>query len=242
MTITRIWALVALTAAAMTLVGAAPAAAEFQLDVYGGGALTQNVDFSLSGLGGSNSTGGMSVNHTFAFGGRIGYWFGALPWLGLAVDGFQFGPEIPSQQISGSFGNTGAPPGSGAQKLNLTIQAVSFEIKARAPLMKSGAFPDGRLQPYILAGPAIFFAELDDSNNFIPNNQSNSDTEVGVKAGAGIAFQIIPQIAVFTEYRYTHFSPSWTFTNSAGSPSSSFGISTTINSHQIVGGLSFRFP
>ena len=80
MTITRIWTVVTLAAAAAVLTCAAPAAAEFQLDVYGGGALTQDVDFSLSGLGGSNSTGGMSVSHTFAFGGRIGYWFGALPW------------------------------------------------------------------------------------------------------------------------------------------------------------------
>jgi hypothetical protein len=57
-----------------------------------------------------------------------------------------------------------------AQSLNLTIQAVSFELKARLPLLKGGAYPQGRLQPYVLAGPAIFFAELADSSNFVVNN------------------------------------------------------------------------
>jgi opacity protein-like surface antigen len=130
-----------------------------------------------------------------------------------------------------------------AQKLDPVIQAVSFELKARLPLLKDAAYPQGRLQPYLLAGPAIFFAELTDSSNFAVSNQSNSDTEVGVKAGAGVAFQIIPQIAVFGEYRFTHFSPTWNFTNNSSvSPSASFSLSTSIDTQQFVVGLSFRFP
>lgn len=241
MRVIRIWGVLALAAGAVLLTGPAPASAEFQLDVYAGGALTQNVDLSFTGLGGNGSTGGMNVGNTFAFGGRVGYWFDSLPWLGFAVDAFQFSPTIPSQSVLGSFAGLGGVSGQ-AQSLNLTIQAVSFELKARLPLLKGGAYPQGRLQPYVLAGPAIFFAELADTSNFVVNNQSNSDTEVGVKAGAGVAFQIIPQIAVFGEYRFTHFSPSWNFTNSLTNPSSSFGVSTTINTSQFVIGLSFRFP
>lgn len=237
----RIWGVLALVAGAVLFARPAPASAEFQLDVYAGGALTQNVDLSFSGLGGDGSTGGMNVKNTFAFGGRVGYWFDSLPWLGFAVDAFQFSPTIPSQSVSGSFAGLGGVSGQ-AQSLSLIIQAVSFELKARLPLMKDGAYPRGRLQPYVLAGPAIFFAELNDTNNFVVNNQSNSDTEVGFKAGAGVSFQIIPQIAAFTEYRYTHFSPSWNFTNSLTNPSSSFGVSTTLDTHQFVIGLSFTFP
>jgi opacity protein-like surface antigen len=241
MRLIRIAGALALAVGAVLLTGAAPASAEFQLDVYGGGALTQDVDFSFSGSGGSGSTRGMTVNNTFAFGGRIGYWFGSLPWLGLAVDAFKFSPEIPKQTVHGSLAGAGAVSGQ-AQKLNLSVEAVSFELKARIPLLKGGAYPGGRLQPYVLAGPAIFFAKLTDTNNFGVTDQSNSDTEVGVKAGAGVAYQIIPQIAVFSEYRFTHFSPTWSFTNASTSPSTSFNLSTTLNTHQIVVGLSFRFP
>jgi hypothetical protein len=90
---------------AALLTGPATASAEIQLDVYAGGALTDNADFSFSGMGGS--TQGLSVNNTFVFGGRIGYWFDSLPWRGLAVDAFQFSPTIPSQTVNGSFAGVG---------------------------------------------------------------------------------------------------------------------------------------
>jgi opacity protein-like surface antigen len=237
----RLWGVVTLAVGAVLLTGPAPASAEFQLDLYVGGALTNNVDFSFSGMGGSGSTQGMDVSNALVFGGRIGYWFDALPWFGVAVDGFKFTPDIPSQTVNGSFAGAGAVSGQ-AQKLNLTIQAVSFELKARLPLLKDATYPQGRLQPYVLAGPAVFFADLSDTGNFVPSGQSNSDTEVGVKAGAGVAFQIIPQIAVFGEYRFTHFNPSWSFTDSSVTPRASFNLSTNINTNQFVVGLSFRFP
>ena len=222
------------------LTGAAPASAEFQLDLYVGGTMTNNVDFSFSGGGSSGSTNGMDVDGAIVFGGRMGYWFDALPWFGVAVDAFKFTPDIPSQSVSGSIAGFGAVSGQ-AQKLHLNIQSVSFELKARLPLLKDATYPHGRLQPYVLAGPAIFFAELTDTSNFVPGSQSNWDTEVGVKAGVGVAFQIIPNIAIFAEYRFTHFSPTWRFNDSSGAPTS-FNLSTNVNTSHFVGGLSFRFP
>jgi hypothetical protein len=53
----RIWGVLALAVGAVLLTGPAPASAEFQLDVYAGGALTNNVDLSFTGIGGNGSTG-----------------------------------------------------------------------------------------------------------------------------------------------------------------------------------------
>ena len=50
---------------------------------------TIRTDLSFTGLGGNGGTGGMNVNNMVAFGGRIGYWFDSLPWLGFAVDALE---------------------------------------------------------------------------------------------------------------------------------------------------------
>src|SRR2546430_2544285 len=88
--------------------------------------------------------------------------------------------------------------------LDLSVWTIGFDAMLRLPLLKSPRFPKGQLQPYITVGPAIFVAHAEDSRNFEPSNQDDTDASVGVKVGAGVAWQFTKNIAMFGEYRYTH--------------------------------------
>jgi opacity protein-like surface antigen len=57
---------------------------------------------------------------------------------------------------------------------------------------------------------------------------------VGVKAGAGMSYQVTQLIGLFGEYRFTHFEAQHEF---AGP----IQLSETFNTHHVIGGLSFRF-
>ena len=108
----------------------------------------------------------------------------------------------------------------------------------RFPLLKSPQFPNGQLQPYITVGPAIFVAHAEDSRNFEPSNQDDTDASVGVKVGAGVAWLFTKNIAVFGEYRYTHFSPEFTFRDDVLGNAK---LSADVNTHYVLVGASFRF-
>ncbi len=54
-----------------------------------------------------------------------------------------------------------------------------------------------------------------------------------MKVGAGVAWHFTPVIAMFGEYRFTHFSPEVTFGGT--------DVSTDLNTHWVLVGVSFRF-
>jgi len=59
-----------------------------------------------------------------------------------------------------------------------------------------------------------------------------------VKVGVGAAWQFTKLIAAFAEYRFTHFSPEFTFRVTAlGSAT----LSTERNTHYLLMGVSLRF-
>ena len=75
------------TALALILAGPArPAAAEWFLDLYGGGSFTQDVDVTIRN--GTTLDDRIEFDTALVGGGRFGYWLTGLgiPWLGAAVD------------------------------------------------------------------------------------------------------------------------------------------------------------
>lgn len=92
--------------------------------------------------------------------------------------------------------------------IDFSITAIAFDIvRLRWPLLTSAEFPKGQLQPHFTVGPALFLTQTKDTSNFTPGNQSVTDTTVGVKVGAGVAWELLQHLALFGEYRFTHFSP-----------------------------------
>ena len=178
-------------------------------------------------------------------GGSLGYWFEALPWLGLGIDVAYFAPSVSSQNVETTVKLAGVSANVGSlafDKMKLDVTDVSFDLLLRWPgLVASSQFPKGRLQPYLTVGPAVFLATAKDSTNFgPPNNQSSHDTSVGVKAGAGTTWMLTPNIGIFGEYRFTHFSPKFDFDTEVPGFSRT-QVETDVNTHHVLVGVTFRF-
>ena len=220
------------------LAAAAPASAEVFLDPYLGGAFTEKNDVDISPpLGSQVTVRDVTFDASFTTGVRVGYW---LPFelgplnFGFGLDVSYFSPDISAQSrdfctnfcVSGNFAD-----------LDLFVWTIGFDAMLRYPLMKSADFPKGRLQPYFTVGPAIFVVHAEDTGNFVPPSQSETDASVGVKLGVGVAWLFTRTIGIFGEYRYTHFSPEFTFS----APGGNSKLSTDINTHYLIVGASFRF-
>jgi len=230
----RVFAIAMLLAPSLTLT-AASADAEWFVDLYAGGAFTQKDDVktvvTTEGFGsGTLNLKDIKFDNSYSVGGRAGYWFAALPYVGLGLDVSHFRPDIGAQKVDATiFGLPGTV--TLLDDMDVRVVAVSLDLMLRWPLMKTAEFPNGRLQPYVTAGPAIFFTEAEFAGD------SDSDRSLGFKAGAGVTFLITKILGVFGEYRFTRFSPEFKFTS--GGSSSKF--EPDINTHHLLVGASLRF-
>ena len=162
---------------------------------------------------------------------------GPLQFLGLGLDISHFAPNIGLQTRTFCLAGFGCGTGTfGAIDLSVTV--IGFDAMFRYPLMKTPQFPNGQLQPYFTLGPAVFIAHAEDTINFFPFNQSDTDTKLGLKLGLGATWLFTKNIGMFGEYRFTHFSPEFTFNDSFLGKST---LSTDVNTHHFLAGVSFRF-
>jgi opacity protein-like surface antigen len=220
-------------------VAAAPAHAEWAIDLYGGVSWTKSADVDVSG----RDSNGLSVNSTFSnvevdpgftAGARVGYWFEFAPFLGLGLDAFYFSLPVPAQTVAatGAFSGsllgkpiTFTPSGDvRIPEIDLPSAGFSPHIMLRWPLLTSENAPKGRLQPYIGAGPAWAFTVESDELALI----------LGGLVRAGVAVQVFSHLALFAEYRYSFF-PGFELQDRG------LTFKTDLNTHHVVGGLSFRF-
>ena len=223
---------------------AAPVAAEWFGDLYLGGAFTQGHDLTANltvfGTPVANTGQDVHFDTSVVGGGRFGYWFTVAPYgFGLEVSHFQ--PSISPQ--TNAFTSNGVSVGTiRTDTVKLSVTEISFDLMLRWPgLIASPLFPQGRLQPYVSLGPAVFIATANDSTNFgPPNDQSNTDTSVGLQVGIGATWFVTQNMGVFGEYRFTRFSPEFEFQNTLPGRSK-LKVNTDINTNHLLIGVSFRF-
>lgn len=241
------------------LIGSAQlTSAEWFVDLYGGGGFVQNNDVSIE----KDVTGqGLSVSFIqavlkdldideFATGGlRVGYWFNTGRAIGLDVglgfDAFVFQLDTSSQTVRSNANveiEMGVanerfviPAGNGQTTQLPSIKGdptavVSFEFMLRRPLLTSSQFPQGRLQPQLTVAPALLFTDTDFA------------ITLGVKVGAGLAWQFHPHIALFVEYRFTYFQLDVRDTALLveGVVIRNPDVEIDLFTHHVIAGLSFR--
>lgn len=186
---------------------AGPASAEWFADVYAGQSLTLNNDVTQHSPSGLSIYRDTEFDRSFIFGGRFGRYLDAVPFLGLGVDLSLFDPTIGPQQlhIDGCVpsGTCNGGPGGTTGRIDVEVIAVSLDMLLRLPLLKSEKAPWGALQPYITAGVPFYRVLVTPRTTAQFRNQdSDTDYTVGWKVGAGLAFQVAPNLMVFAEYRY----------------------------------------
>jgi opacity protein-like surface antigen len=222
-----------------------PASAEPFADIHFGAAITQGADVTASSLGVAETALDVDFDNSFSIGGRAGYWFEAPPLhgvplnFGLALDISHFSPDIGTQIVT--VVDPGGPDVGVVSAVDLSVTAISFDLMLRWPLMVSREFPKGQLQPYFSIGPAIFITSAEDTLIFDPPGQSETDASVGVKLGLGAAWLFLKNVAVFGEYRFTHFSPEFEFRDDVGGVPVPATLETDVNTHYFLVGASYRF-
>jgi len=222
--IITIWILILLSIFPM------PASAEWFADLYFGEASTQSADIdvevSSSGLGfvsTQSDTEKVNFDNSFMVGGRFGYYFESLPWLGFALDLSYF-------QADG-------------KNVDNDIVPISLLLMLRWPLFKSEKFPKGRLQPYAGIGPGFFLADSKvDFRPAVPERVSGSSTDVGIDIRLGLAWQFHKRMALFGEYRYTNFSIDMEQRDILyGFAGTKESMHTNLRTNHFLIGLSYRF-
>jgi len=206
-----------------------PAAAEVFLDLYAGASFFSDPDITVKQGNVSIEKERGKADPDVTVGGRLGYWFNlqGLPWLGLAADVSYFEPEF-------------TPKSGNPNLVKVKVRTVPMTplVMLRVPLAASLDHPNGVVQLYAAAGPGFFWTESTTRFlNGVTEKISADTVQVGVDARAGIAFELFPNVALFAEYRFTHFSVS---------PSGSLNgqrtkVDADLDANHILGGISFRF-
>jgi Outer membrane protein beta-barrel domain len=207
------------------------ARAEWFLDVYGGEASTQDARITaeitsygiLMATTTKSHTEKAGFDASLTMGGRLGYWFEKLPWLGFSLDLSYFKAE--------------------GEKAEFDVVPLSLLFMLRYPLFKSENFPKGKLQPYAGVGLAYFFT--DSRVNFRPALQdsvSGSSDEIGFDVRAGLSWQFHKHWAIFGEYRYTDVKLDFTQEDFlpifSGTDES---MKTRLKTNHFLMGISYRF-
>ena len=218
---------------------AAPAWSEWYADLYGGAVFDGRVELTqASSATAGETTSEVKLEPGFTAGVRGGYWLESLPF-GVGVDLFYLKADTSSQSVAGVRDGTPVTVNSAASQTTATAIALDL-LRVRFPFLHSQRFPHGRIQPFLTAGPTLFFTKFKDSGGAVfPANQSQSKTVWGVKIGAGVTVQMSRLVGLFAEYRFTHFQADVALRN-ATVPSTET-LERIIDAHHIVGGLSFAF-
>jgi opacity protein-like surface antigen len=233
---------------ACLLLAAAPASAEWFADVFAGKTFTDESDVTVhSGPGQSvfrDVEFEQSFERTWAYGGRFGRYFDAVPFLGLAVDVFNFSAPIGTQstRVDGCVPSGGCGGGQGNPKrIDIDSLALSLDLMLRLPLLKTKAAPYGALQPYIAAGAPFFITTVTPrSTAQFRNHEDDTDYSFGYKVAGGLAFHIARNLMLFGEYRLSHVEVSVDELRAAdGRHHARF--KTELDTHSALVGLSARW-
>jgi len=227
---------------ALLLAAATPVFAEGFADLYGGISHTPRSDLTFV-----IRPAGRSSDHTFrdvkwdpsvVFGARAGYWFETAPWYGVALDVFRFNANIPTQTESSTIVGASGPATLGA--IDITVIVVALDVaRLRYRLMADSAYPKGRLQPYLTAGPALFRIRATNKGNGELTTEPGTDSAIGYKLGAGLSWQLTKAAALFGEYRYTHVRAEPVLDSALSSLR--VPLQFDLNTHHFVAGASLRF-
>ncbi|MDF0652644.1 MAG: outer membrane beta-barrel protein [Nitrospira sp.] len=141
-----------------------------------------NVRWSAGGAGVTGND--LDLQTSVVYGGKVGYYFDSVKWLGIETEVFNATPHIEQQDWIIGGVNLGTQPG--IYNRTLTWAPVNLVVR-----YKAGAF-----EPYVGVGLGVFFSHLSASG------LSSSSTDVGLNTQVGLRYRITSAIAMFGEWKY----------------------------------------
>jgi opacity protein-like surface antigen len=191
-------------------------------EMYVAGMVGYTAPNDLTNVQGTGANSGISLSDlelksSVAYGGKIGYFFPGVNWLGIETELYNTTPHVKQQSVTASgFGVTvpiGTLPGFNLRVLNWGINAIV-------------RYPGKTFQPYAGVGLGVFFAEA----KF--QGQSDSDTAPGLNALAGIRLFATDHLALFAEYKYNRASFNLP---------TAIGFEADYSANIFMGGVSYHF-
>ena len=228
---------------ASSVLGDRPASAEWFADLYAGTSFTQKSDLKLNDQGiGPGTYEDVEFDRSLAWGGRAGRYFDSVPFLGVGLDFFRFYPYLGPQsvQLRGCFYPGGCGSGRGGTgSFDVETTALSVDLMLRLPLLKTADAPQGRVQPYLVAGPPVFMTTITPRHTrSFRNHDSDTDFSFGYKLAGGVAVQVYRNLALFGEYRFTHVSPEVELRDASNSRTT---LRADLDTHSALFGISARW-
>jgi opacity protein-like surface antigen len=181
---------------------------------YVAGQFGVNLADQLTAIRGTGVLSGLSapdfdLKNSYAYGGKFGYYPGH----------YIFGAELDVLYSNPHIKNLDDVPG-----VHLGVTNIGMHLLLR--------YPGLTFQPYVGLGPALIVSRLGSS----ATTQADTDVTVGLNLLTGIKAFVTPNMAVFTEYKYTM--ATLRFTEAFGDNS---GFHGDYRVHQLVIGLSYHF-
>jgi opacity protein-like surface antigen len=228
---------------ASSVLGDRPASAEWFADLYAGTSFTQKSDLKLNDQGiGPGTYEDVEFDRSLAWGGRAGRYFDSVPFLGVGIDFFRFYPYLGPQsvQLRGCFYPGGCGSGRGGTgSFDVETTALSVDLMLRLPLLKTADAPQGRVQPYLVAGPPVFMTTITPRHTrSFRNHDSDTDFSVGYKLAGGVAVQVYRNLALFGVYRFTHVSPEVELRDASNGRTT---LRADLDTHSALFGISARW-
>ncbi len=216
-------------AVAMGLLGlvlfSRPAQAEWYVAGQGG------ISFSNS-FNNAESTGAFAGIHLSdldlhrapVYGGKVGYYFNSLKWLGVEMEAFSSTPHLKQQNATLSFGGASA---------STILPGQDLRVTNWSPINVVVRYQMGPIEPYGGVGLGVFFARIHDGET---NTSATSNARPGLNTQAGIRWRITDHLSLFGEWKYNRA----TFHFQDPTPGT-VGLKGDYSAHIGVGGLAWHF-
>ena len=182
------WARAVFAAGTLSLtVLAGPSLAEMYVAGQVGVTLANDL-FNVKGTGPNQGTSfsDTTLQDSFLYGAKVGYYFESMKWLGVETEVFNANPNIKQQNITAS-----GPGGS----VSFTDPGSTLRVLNWSPVTVVLRYQAGRFEPYVGVGMGVYFSHLSSGG------QSTSDTNVGLNTQLGIRCKVTEQLSLFGEWK-----------------------------------------
>jgi len=199
----------------MLILSSGQAKAEWFFDGYLGGVYTDDIKVKQTSPDPETSM-KENVDEAVVFGFRLGHYFDALPFVGLALDVSYFIPTIDFE----------------SESVDLDVLPISPLLMLRAPLLMDEDYPNGKWQIYGGIGPGFFFSD------FSADNFDDKQITIGIDGRAGTTYMFDLNAGAFLEFRYTSFEPE--YSDRINDTKVEIELDD-VTSYHLVAGFSYRF-
>jgi len=161
-------------------------------EMYVAGQVGVSMPKSLQNIQGTDSFSGvsfsdLSLQDSFIYGAKLGYYFDSMKWLGLETEVFNSTPHVKSQTVTAK-----GPGGS----LTDTIDGIHQRVLNWSPVIIVVRHQMGQFEPYAGIGMGVFFS------NLTTGGESSSSTAVGITTQLGLRYLVTQNVSIFGEWKY----------------------------------------